>query len=132
MRNPIVLGDLNFSCERPHLHFFLICFLHRRKDIKFLLLPQHRMVHISAWKECKKLRKCNISCISRTCLSREIKHSNLQNTDCACAVCFLLIPMTVTQLLFDFIKHEVAHFTPFLAQLLQVLTLISFIIFAIC
>ena len=60
-------------------------------------------------------------------LSREIGHSTLQNSDCACAVLFCCyLPVNVTQLQFDFIKHAVPHFAPFLAPFLLELTILCF------
>ena len=71
--------------------------------------------------------KCNISCICRTHLSREIRHSSVQNTDCACGVLFFCcLPSTVPRLLLDFIKQAAAHFAPFLAPFLLVLTILCF------
>ena len=46
------------------------------------------MMYISG-NSAKNWEKCNISCICSTHLSREIRHSNLQNRKCACAVLFL-------------------------------------------
>ena len=46
-------------------------------------------------------KKCNISWICRTHLSREIRHSNSQISDCACAALYSATLMTVVQLPFD-------------------------------
>ena len=64
------------------------------------------MVHI-IWKSERNWEKCNISWICRTHLSREIRHSNSQISDCAWAVLFFCYFTTVAQLLFDVIKHAV-------------------------
>ena len=57
-------------------------------------------------------------------MSREIRH--LQNSVCACAVLFPATLTTIAQLLFDSIKHVAAHFVPFLASFLLVLTIFYF------
>ena len=98
-----------------------------KKNFQILLLPKHRMVHIIG-KNARTWEKCNISFIGRTHLSREIRHLNLQNRECTCPVLFsATCPITFkAQLLFDFIKHEVAHFAPFLAPFLLVLAILWF------
>ena len=53
--------------------------------------------------------------------------------DCTCAVLFFFhLSTTVAQLLFDFIKHAVAHCAPFLAPFLLVLTILCFQDIKIC
>ena len=100
--------------SRGILQSFLICFL-RRKKCQILQLPQHKMVHASR-KNAKSREKCNISCICRTHLSSKIRHLNLQNRDYTCVVSFFFYLSTiVAQLLFDLIKHAVAHFASFLS-----------------
>ena len=70
--------------------------------------------------------KCNI-CHIRTHLSREIRHSDLQHRDCACPVLFFCyLSRTVPELLFDFIKHAVVHFAPFLVPFLLVFAILCF------
>ena len=69
----------------------------------------------------------NISWICRTCLSRETRRSSSQIKECACTVLFYCyLSTTVAQLLFGVIKHAVAHFAPFLAPFLLVLTILCF------
>ena len=65
--------------------------------------------------------------ICRIYLSREIKHSDVQSSVCACAGLFsCYLSSTVIQLLFDFVKHAVARFASFLAPFLSVLTILWF------
>ena len=69
----------------------------------------------------------SVNLICRTHLSREIRHSNSQICNCACAVLFFwYLSTTLAQLLSDVIKHAVAHFAPFLAPFLFVLTILCF------
>ena len=73
--------------------------------------------------ECWKLRKMQ----HFLHLSREIKHSNLQNSVCTCVVLFsFYFSSTVAQSLFDFNKHAVAHFACFLAPFLLALPILCF------
>ena len=65
-------------------------------------------------------KNAKISCICRT-------HSDLKNRDYACTASFsCYLSLTVTQLLFDFINHAVAHFGPFHAPFLLVLAFCIF------
>ena len=69
------------------------------------------MVHISGVRETEK---------NATFIVSEIG-------DCACAVLFSpYLSTTVALLLFDVIKHAVAHFAPFLIPFLLVLTILCF------
>ena len=83
------MHNQNPSAKFPGGHF--TCLLHMsplwKKKCQILLLPQHRMMHISG-KNARNWERCNSSCICRTHLSREIRHWNKQNRDCACAVLF--------------------------------------------
>ena len=65
---------------------------------QILLLPQHRMVHIS-----ERIRETE----KNATFPSSVKHICQEKQDTFNA--------TVTQLLFDFPKHAVAHFAPFLA-----------------
>ena len=83
---PCIIEILEQNFLGGILYFFLISV---SLEGKSLPLPVHRSVHISR-KDADELRKVkyNVSQICRIYLSREIRHSNLQNSVCAYSVSF--------------------------------------------
>ena len=110
---PCTIKILEQNFPRGTLYFFLICLLHGRKNVKFYCCHSIQWcILVERMRETEKNATFPAS-IGHIC--QEKKTSKLAKEG-----------LRIAQLLFDFIKHAVAHFGPFRAPFLLVLTILCF------